>query len=78
MEANDTVLSFYFKSTNPVYTYSLDSQDSRLTQVLEDVRMVRHGNHIFVHLRSEFELERALCFLGHNQKQTKLSASSAA
>ncbi|MBA9078185.1 hypothetical protein [Rufibacter quisquiliarum] len=73
-----TTLWFYLKSASPIYTYTLPSQDKRLPQVLEDVRMIKHGSHIFIHLRSEFEWERALHLLGETKIANRLSPSSAA
>ncbi|GGK63618.1 hypothetical protein ACD591_00875 [Rufibacter glacialis] len=69
MEASTITLSFYLKSATPIHTYTLPAQDPRLPQVLEDVRMVKHGNYVFVHLRSEFEWERALHFLNQQEQE---------
>ncbi|RNI29802.1 hypothetical protein EFA69_09705 [Rufibacter immobilis] len=72
-----TTLWFYLKSASPIYTCTLPPQDERLAQLLEDVRMIRHGSHVFVHLRSEFEWDRVMRLLGEN-KAVKTSASTAA
>lgn len=66
-QAAETTLWFYLRSAAPVYTYTLPTHDHRLPQVLEDVRMIRHGSHVFVHLRSAFEWDRAMRLLGENQ-----------
>lgn len=75
MEATEVTLWFYFRSTSPVYTCTLNKQDTKLESVLEDVRLVRHGNHVFVHLRSEFEWERAMQILGQPVKLVEDSAA---
>ncbi|WP_066829759.1 hypothetical protein [Rufibacter ruber] len=72
-----TTLWFYLKSASPIYTYTLPSQDKRLPQVLEDVRMIKHGSHIFIHLRSEFEWERALHLLGETKTKVGVSTTAA-
>jgi hypothetical protein len=78
MEATAITLWFYFRSTSPVYTCTLNKLDAKLGSVLEDVRLVWHGKHVFVHLRSEFEWERAMQILGQPIKLVEGSASSAA
>ncbi|MGV3539993.1 MAG: hypothetical protein ACO1OQ_09290 [Rufibacter sp.] len=77
MSKPTTTLWFYLKSATPIYTYTLPNKDHRLPLLLEDVRLVRHGSHIFIHLRSEFEWERALQYLG-DAKAVKAAASTAA
>ncbi|GAA4313757.1 hypothetical protein [Nibribacter koreensis] len=75
MEATEVTLWFYFRSASPVYTCTLNKLDAKLESVLEDVRLVRHGNHVFVHLRSEFEWERAMQILGQPVKLVEDSAA---
>ncbi|MFC6997408.1 hypothetical protein [Rufibacter roseus] len=70
-------LWIYFRSASPVYTQTLPAHDERLTQVLDDVRMVRHGSHIFIHLRSEYEWERAMYFLGEPTELATEDSSAA-
>jgi len=76
----DTPLTlwFYCKSAAPVLTRTLSTSDLRLPALLEDVRMVRHGSHVFLHLRSAFEWERAMQILGETCPLPQERASSAA
>jgi hypothetical protein len=78
MQETSTTLWLYLRSASPVYTCTLPSLDTRLAQVLEDVRKIRHGNHVFVHLRSQYEWERAMACLGVTQPAAPLAPSSAA
>ncbi|MBC3541224.1 hypothetical protein ACFSC6_03960 [Rufibacter sediminis] len=78
METNAIILCFYLKSATPIHTQTLPAHDSRLPQLLEDVRMVRHGNYVFVHLRSDYEWERAQYFLNKTKHPARLASSSAA
>ena len=78
MKETSTTLWFYFRSTAPVYTCTLPALDVRLPQVLEDVRKIRHGNHVFVHLRSQYEWERAMQVLEQPGMLAKDLANSAA
>ncbi|WP_192821886.1 hypothetical protein [Rufibacter sp. LB8] len=76
MQAASTTLWFYLKSASPVFTCTLPAQDQRLAPLLEDVRMVRHGNTIFIHLRSQFEWERAHYFLQDLAPARKVSSAA--
>ncbi|WP_207435312.1 hypothetical protein [Sabulibacter ruber] len=71
-------LWFYFRSSSPIYTYSLAQNDARLAQVLEDVRKVQHGSHVFIHLRSEFEWCRAMDCLSLTPDEAKHAVFPAA
>ncbi|WP_205504487.1 hypothetical protein [Rufibacter psychrotolerans] len=75
---NAITLWFYFRSASPIYTYTLTPTDARLTRVLEDVRKVQHGNHVFIHLRSEYEWSRAMDSLNLTPEEAKHAVFPAA